>query len=101
MSNVTKCFLAPAFADPVILQGLHRASKYPAKQLVIHSSEHFFLRPLSLHSHTWRLQNVRLDDVGSVDDRGRRRQIAQVVNRLLVEEGSLLLMPHSLTVLKT
>ena len=46
MSNVTKCFLAPAFADPVILQGLHRASKYPAKQLVIHSSEHFFLRPL-------------------------------------------------------
>ena len=69
---------------PSLQVGLNHAGKYPAKQLVIHSSGHFFLPSLHL-SHTWRLQNVRLDDVGSVHDRGRRRQIAQVVNRLLAE----------------
>ena len=64
------------------------------QQLVIHSSERAFSCPLS--SHTWRLQNVRLDDVGPVYDRGRRRQIAQVVDRLLEKEweSSFILMPH-------
>ena len=72
----------------------------PCQQLVIHSSERSFFLPsprsIPLGSHTWRLQNVRLDDVGSVHDRGRRRQIAQVVDRLLGKEweSSFILMPH-------
>ena len=89
-----------AFAAANHLLELNHAGKYPMPAISYSFIRaRFFLpspRSIPPSSHTWRLQNVRLDDVGSVHDRGRRRQIAQVVDRLLEKEweSSFILMPH-------